>query len=785
VAAFALLVAILPGVAAAQAPAPPLPPLERKIAEARSSGSWTIEEGEHLYRIARYFSNDDATVGLIVKDLVKQNEHALINGDPARLVVGARLRLPSFLVVPSPRTSIAAVPRNGPVAAAAAPPRAPAATAGTPAPALPPGLVPPIGVIAEAQAVSPLPKPPAPPAYVDRLIGGALEASPEDLPDARARDESPGLKSWTIDYRLDQRDSTSVGSSLAQGIALLHRRETEQYGNFALDAQVGHYEASAFDRTGNTNLSRFTLYHDSFAIAPGVTSASVLGVTRNFLTPWLANSYRIFLPTSTMSGVSTILDAGPSQWLASYGQVGQLVGQNVQGFERTSGRLATVGYSREVAPSWLVGANAVSLQGNDRIPDNNAITLGTEFSLSPRSGPIRLQALLDNDGNKGFWGDAQFRSGRFSHRVGGYQIDPGTRFGEGNVQNDTRGAYWRSEYRIGSDFTAFGIDYLQSNINRNPDLGGSSGWGAYVNTSLRIDRATTVGGGFALREEQPRVGPSATGYSGAANLFVSRVSALGTSRLDAGYSESRVKGGGNAESVSTLQWNQEWPRLGSVESSTLFTFSDERLVDRHIQRNVGSVSLRGPLYGALRWDATLTAADVDDGIAPERNYNSSLAIDWAISERWYLNLQWLRNRIQASATNPAAPFVREDQLNLIVRYEDAWGTPYPRLGIAGGRSGTGRVSGVVFFDDNNDGVRQPTERGAPGITVVLNNRTTQVTDRDGRYAFNLVPSGPGSVTLVLDRVPLPWGLADDSPRSVQVGMREDSRLDIPLTRVSP
>jgi hypothetical protein len=294
-----------------------------------------------------------------------------------------------------------------------------------------------------------------------------------------------------------------------------------------------------------------------------------------------------------------------------------------------------------------------------------------------------------------------------------------------------------------------------------------------------------LGGGVALREEQPRVGPPSTGYAASGNLFVSRVSDFGTSRLDAGYSESRLKGGGNAETVSTLQWNQEWPRLGSIDGSTLFMFSDERLVDRHVQRNVGSVSVRGPLYGAMRWDATLTAANVDDGIAPERNYNTTLAIDWAISTRWYLNLQWLRNRIQSSATNPAAPFIKEDQLNLILRYEDAYGTPYPRLGLAGGRSGTGRVSGTVFFDENNDGVRQATERGAPGVTVVLNNRTTQVTDRDGRYSFNLVPSGPNTITLVMDRVPLPWGLADDSPRSIQVGLREDNRLDIPLAKVNP
>jgi hypothetical protein len=38
---------------------------------------------------------------------------------------------------------------------------------------------------------------------------------------------------------------------------------------------------------------------------------------------------------------------------------------------------------------------------------------------------------------------------------------------------------------------------------------------------------------------------------------------------------------------------------------------------------------------------------------------------------------------------------------------------------------------------------------------------------------------------VIERLPLPWGLDDETPREVEVRVREDSRLDIGLTRIGP
>jgi hypothetical protein len=71
------------------------------------------------------------------------------------------------------------------------------------------------------------------------------------------------------------------------------------------------------------------------------------------------------------------------------------------------------------------------------------------------------------------------------------------------------------------------------------------------------------------------------------------------------------------------------------------------------------------------------------------------------------------------------------------------------------------------------------------VVVILDERQSATTDADGRYKFALVPTGRHRLRVLVDRVALPWGLEDDAPREVEVDIRADARLDVPLTRISP
>jgi hypothetical protein len=132
-----------------------------------------------------------------------------------------------------------------------------------------------------------------------------------------------------------------------------------------------------------------------------------------------------------------------------------------------------------------------------------------------------------------------------------------------------------------------------------------------------------------------------------------------------------------------------------------------------------------------------------------------------------------------------APATQHDKrLMLGVRYEAASGTPYQALGLRGA-AGSGRIAGVVFFDENGDGLRQPTERGAANVTVYLDGRFPVTTDSQGRFYYSVVTPGSHSLRILNESLQLPWSIDEDHPRVADVPLRGEVAVDIPLVKIRP
>ncbi len=759
-------------------------------------GYWVVQPGDHLYRIARHFAANEEEARRLANELKLLNDHALISSDASKLVVGARIKLPPRLLgQPEEDRRPASVPK-----VAAAPGTAPQSTA-PPASVLPrsrvppPSGVPPLSGVAPRSGVAPLaagapeppprrqpaaPAPPAPPAYVDRVLVTADDREPGL--DERARDASPGLRTWAAELRSENRRQSSVGTAQADGVGARYALETERLGDLTVLGQVTHFQPTSGDPEGERTRATGTLLHENFALGGGFMANSALGVIRPLFPVWLTSSYRVSFAPSLLSGAQAAVNSPLDDLRIGLGRIGQLSGLGIQQFERTSGEQAIASYVRRLGPDWSAGGAVIAVRDSENVREHTTATLGVNRELGPSAPGIKIQLASTDDGERAAWFDAQARTGRLLQRFGAYHVDPDFVFGESSAARDVRGVYGRGEYRAAGSFYTFGAEGTQDNLKRVPARGGNDSIGGYGNFSLRLDRTLQAGGGVSARREEPRVEGGAARRIGYANAFVSKAWAGGVTRLDANYNTTRPDGG-SAENASFAAWNQEWPRLGAVDFSTQLSQSDEDFADRSLRRRIANVSARGPVYGSLRWDAALTYVDIDDPRGSERNYNASLGLDWNPLPRWIFNLQWYRNRIQPGPDNPLAPFVKEDTVQLTARYEDSAGTPYPR--VAGGRSGSGRVLGSVFFDDNGDGVRQASERGIAGVQVVLDERQAAVTDNDGRYQFALVPAGAHRLRVLVERVPLPWGLQDDSPREIRVDVRGDARMDFALTRIGP
>ena len=120
-----------------------------------------------------------------------------------------------------------------------------------------------------------------------------------------------------------------------------------------------------------------------------------------------------------------------------------------------------------------------------------------------------------------------------------------------------------------------------------------------------------------------------------------------------------------------------------------------------------------------------------------------------------------------------------------LRYEGHSGrsfddTPGARLG-----AGAGRVQGVVFFDDNRDGIQQAEEEGVPGVEVQLNGRQSVITDSRGHFEFPQVRTGAQRLGLRPESIPLPWGEAPQSRAVVEVPLRGTAIAPLGVVRTRP
>ncbi len=92
----------------------------------------------------------------------------------------------------------------------------------------------------------------------------------------------------------------------------------------------------------------------------------------------------------------------------------------------------------------------------------------------------------------------------------------------------------------------------------------------------------------------------------------------------------------------------------------------------------------------------------------------------------------------------------------------------------------GNLSGYVYCDTNNDGVRQPAEGGVPGVTITLSGAASRVTttDNSGNYSFANLSPGTYAIT---ETQPIGFGDGKDTLGSLGGTLGNDTFTNIVLT----
>jgi hypothetical protein len=744
-----------------------------KALEARARGYWIVERGEHFRLIARqFYPGDRARERQLSEELFARNPRAFAGGDKDRLRVGARLILPPELVRRDEGATSApaaqGVPKTQPGAANAA---GSAANATPEFDANPPAHV--------------KPKSPEAAPYVDQLIGGA-GAEPESIESIGEEQSVPGRRFISAEYRAEAIDPPGGGRGLEQGVQIHLRRETLNYGDLYLDAGVRDTRPAPGDASvERRNGASFTLYQVHFPIGEAWLADSVLGVARTPPNSLINSSYRIFLPTSQFSGATTVVSDNSQSFIAYAGRLGRLEGSAIQTFDPTPGTVGGIGYTRRFG-AWSVAGETISLRGDPQVRDHDAASVAAEYGTIGALVHHKAQVVADSDSNLGAWFDGDVTSGRVRQRFGAFQLDPNLAWGDGQLANDQRGAYWRGDYRLLKYTLSGGADLGQTDIRDDPSRAATRSGSAYGTFSLRIDRNLSVGAGITYQQARIRFTDSPRASTVSGNAYASWNNPWGLSRFD--LSAFRATASGQSDDdIDTLSWSQDWPPLGPVHLTSTLTRSQELAQGVRTRRSSLGLSAHGAPLSDVSWDASVVYGRVESPQGAENDFNVSATATWQVARNWSALAQISINTFDPVPPLPgseALPVQRDKRFLLGVRYEAASGTPYQSLGLQGG-TGSGRLTGIVFFDDNGDGLRQPTERGAPNVTVYLDGRFPVTTDPQGRFNFPAVTPGSHALRIPSESLPLPWTFSEDHPPVTNVPLRGEASVEIPLTRIRP
>jgi hypothetical protein len=172
---------------------------------------------------------------------------------------------------------------------------------------------------------------------------------------------------------------------------------------------------------------------------------------------------------------------------------------------------------------------------------------------------------------------------------------------------------------------------------------------------------------------------------------------------------------------------------------------------------------------------------------------ADVTLSYQLARSWGLLFSYYENRtgawtplIVSSPLTPPVPTPQASQgqrgIFLTLRYQEARGAHFIPLGGVPG-AGSGRLSGVVYLDSNENGRYDAGEMGAPNVTVILDGRFSVRTDGSGRFDFASVAAGHHVITVESDNLPLPWTLGSAARTEVDVGTRERTEVDIGAQRL--
>ena len=652
--------------------------------------------------------------------------------------------------------------------------------------------------------------------YVDRV----MESPPEDDPlllKATTYDESGWSRGWRIDAGTTSQKGFS--QSRNQSLGLSGFIDTPDYGIFSATANlVQAQDTVAGNPQLNASGSSFRIDQRALPLNGGWRADHSLGDINTGNAPLARGIGRVSLPSAPIRGLGGQWMRGDEVSLnVSEGRAGIFNGIDLSGFNQTGGRIVSAGGQMRLdgkppgSPAALGRVDgAVQLIDARGLPfdfftgarqDAQSVftsaawegvapwsesMAGGNAPVSERRGGLRMQgnlvssnASVDGRAN-GLWADVAWRTERWRQTAGVFRFDPNLRWGGAVLASDLKGAYWQADTATRQWQFGFNGELSDAVSSRDAKSAYVSSYGSY-----RIDSRNGITSSVSLR--------ALSNPAQSVMLSYDRTSALGQTQW-----RSDVV---HATGLRTVRFGADhiWPLATPATFTTSLAW--ERLSGGLSGPANGAVN--GWVWGLLGSLSPLANVSVDGSLrGTNRSDGSSslianVAASLNLQRGWSLSLRYTESRGQEplsslltsalstalTSANNANTLATQDSrsVQLLLTYQGRAGSSSrPLGGLPGGSAGS--ISGAVYFDADNNGRREASEGGVPGVTVILDKRYVTRTDAQGRYEFAYVATGDHTIEVSADNVPLPWSPVAREPVKTVVLVRDITTQDFAVQR---
>ena len=663
--------------------------------------------------------------------------------------------------------------------------------------------------------------------YVDRVLDDSPQAAPAEEPEPRG--DSGWPRGWTIEGQSTQQS----GAVRSRNHSLLFSGylDTPNHGTFSANLNFNRDSApvsgiGVYGTTGTPTTqvpytyrsgSTWRIDQRAMPFNGGWFGNNSIGNINMASTPLARGVGRVYLPSLPIEGVAlSIEQPGRTTFNASAGRLGYFDGISFQGFSAGRGTAAgagaqtqlgggegpyalgrtdaavqlietrnfnangVAGFAQNTRSVW----SAVSWQGQAPWAD----TVGGSYGgIGERVGGLRVQANLAHstgqptdalsraprDSASGGWVDAAWRTSLLQQNASVFYFQPSLRWGGDSLPNNLRGASWRGDVSTRQW-------QLGGNVEASDSISGPGRRSLYGSLfgRFRFDSRDAISGNVAAR----------TGS------FAARSAQLTWEHQSGwGYTQWRTDvAHGTDLRVLRTGVDHAW-RVGETQTlSTSLALEQSRQAGVDARSAHWGVLGTTPLAAGARLDLSLRGSNGIGGNA-NRFLSANARLSWPLGQGWSFIAQYAAARGQESL-NPAvvsalttamqqAVLVLPSSRSFMValRYESRAGLASAPIGGAPGM-GAGRLEGYVFFDQNDNGLREASEGGVPGVTVMLDRGYVARTDAQGFYSFPSVGAGSHEIELVQDNLPLPWSSAGSPSRRVNVYVRDAAVADFPIQK---